>query len=388
MNQPDVRGSHTTWLEIDGDALRHNARALRALVRPARLLAVVKGNAYGHGMVAVARALAAEVDWFGVNSVEEARLLADGGHTKPILIMGGTMPGRLDEVVRHGFRQVVYDEGGAAALAAAAKRQGCRATAHLEVETGTNRLGARLEALVRLAAFVRGSESLTLEGISTHFANVEDTIDGSYAEHQLRRFQEGLAASAGDGPPPIRHTAATAAGILYPQTHFSMVRAGIGLYGLWPSTETREAAARAGVALQLRPVLSWKAHIVHVNDVPFGEPIGYGCTYVATRPRRIAVLPVGYAEGFDRSLSNRGRVLVGGRLCPVVGRVMMNMVMVDITDVPGAAVGDEAVLIGEQGGHALPAEDMAALLDTINYEVVTRISPSVPRVWTGADPPG
>jgi alanine racemase len=251
---------------------------------------------------------------------------------------------------------------------------------HLKVETGTNRLGARGSAATALAAFIRAQPTLVLEGVYTHYANVEDTLDNSYAEHQLRRYQAALAdIEACDGI--LTHTAATAAGILYPQTRFTMVRVGIGLYGLWPSAQTAEAARRANIDLDLQPVLSWKARVVHLNDVPLGEPVGYGCTYVATRPRRIAVLPVGYYEGFDRGLSNRGRVLIRGQVAPVVGRVAMNMTMVDVTDIPGVTVGDEAVIIGRQGDRSLTAEDMAALLDTINYEVVTRINPALPRIW-------
>ena len=322
--------------------------------------------------------------------------------------MGATAPERLGEVVRAGFRQAVYDCGTAAALAGEAERARVRAAVHLKVETGTNRLGARVEQARELAAFVRSRSALQLEGIYTHFATVEEEapnlepvtqmrfagaltnhativggMDPSYTSHQLRRFRDVLTGIEGDEPAPLKHCAATAAAILYPQAYFNLVRVGIGLYGLWPSRETQEAAQRRGVALDLRPVLSWKARIVHLNDVPFGEPIGYGCTYVATRPRRIAVLPAGYYEGLDRSLSNRGRVLVRGCLVPIVGRVAMNMCMVDVTDVPHVAVGDEAVLIGRQGERAIAAEDLAALLDTINYEVVTRISPAVPRVWVG-----
>ncbi len=374
---------YTAWVELDRAALLHNVRALKRLIAPARFMAVVKGNAYGHGMVQVATAIASFVDWFGVNSLDEALGLRAAGIAHPILIMGATPPERLPEVVRGGFRQVVYDRMGAEALAAAAARMGARAAAHLEVETGTNRLGARGAAVAELAAFIRSQPALVLEGIYTHYANVEDTLDNSYAEHQLRRYQDALAC-IGSCDGLLTHTAATAAGILYPQTRFGMVRVGIGLYGLWPSAETAEAAHRAGIALDLRPVLSWKARVVHLNDVPFGEPVGYGCTYVATRPRRIAVLPVGYYEGFDRSLSNRGRVLIRGHLAPVVGRVAMNMTMVDVTDIPGVAVGDEAVIIGHQGALSVTAEDMAALLDTINYEVVTRINPALPRIWVNA----
>jgi alanine racemase len=371
---------YTTWVELDRAALLHNVCALKRLIAPAKFMAVVKGNAYGHGMAEIASAIAPHVDWFGVNSLEEAQGLRAAGIGQPVLIMGATPPERLAEVVRGGFRPVVYDHASAQALATAAARLGRRAAVHLKVETGTNRLGARGAVARELATFIRSQPALALEGVYTHFANVEDTLDNSYTEHQLRRYQEALAdIGACDGL--LTHTAATAAGVLYPQTRFGMVRVGIGLYGLWPSAQTAEAARRAGIDLDLRPVLSWKARVVHLNDVPLGEPVGYGCTYVATRPRRIAVLPVGYYEGFDRSLSNRGRVLIRGQVAPVVGRVAMNMTMVDVTDIPGVAVGDEAVIIGRQGDRSLTADDMATLLDTINYEVVTRINPTLPRVW-------
>lgn len=372
---------HTTWIELDRAALLHNVRSLRRRIGTARFMAVVKGNAYGHGMAEVAMALHDEVDWFGVNSLDEALGLQAAGVSRPVLILGGTMAARAPEVVAGGFRQVVYDWTMATALANAAECAGTRARVHLKVETGTNRLGVRAEALRALAESVRNDPALEMEGLYTHYANVEDTLDNSFAEHQLRRFEEAIAPVEAEAPVPLRHSAATAASILYPETYFNLVRVGIGLYGLWPSAETREAARRGAVALDLHPVLAWKARIVHLNDVPFGEPIGYGCTYIATRPRRIAVLPVGYYEGMDRGLSNRGKVLVGGCVVPIVGRVAMNMCMVDVTDVPGVRVDDEAVLIGRQGDAAITAEDIAAQLDTINYEVVTRLSAALPRVW-------
>ncbi|MFN8558106.1 MAG: alanine racemase [Dehalococcoidia bacterium] len=374
---------HTTWVEIDRAALLHNVRTFRALLGAggAAMMAVVKGNAYGHGMADVARAVEAEVDWYGVNSLDEALALRAAGCTLPTLILGASAPERQSEIVRAGFRQVVYDRETAALVAREAARAGVRAAVHLEVETGTNRLGARHEALCALAAAVRAEPSLELEGLFTHYANIEDTIDGSYADHQLGRFRAAVAAVEAGGPVPIKHSAASAATILYPQTYFTMARVGVGLYGLWPSEDTREAARRAGLCVDLRPVLSWKARLVHLNDVPFGEPVGYGCTYVATRPRRIGVIPVGYYEGLDRGLSNRGRVLVRGRTAPIVGRVAMNMTMIDVSEIPDAAVGDDVVIIGRQAERAITAEDVAALLDTINYEVVTRIGPSAPRVW-------
>jgi alanine racemase len=376
---------YTTWVEIDRAALVHNARALRSRVAPAALMAVVKGNAYGHGQREVADALRGEVDWFGVNSLAEAELLRAEGHAGPVLILGHTPPAGADAVVRGDFRQVVYDEAGVASLAAAAEQRGRSARVHLEIETGTNRLGVRPAAAAALAAAVRARPSLSLEGAYSHFANVEDSLDDSFAERQLARFREVVADVERGGALPIKHAAATAAAVLYARTRFDVVRAGIGLYGLWPSTVTERAAREAGLELDLRPVLAWKTRVAHLNDVPLGETIGYGCAYYASQPRRIATLPVGYYEGLDRGLSGLGPegggvVLIGGRPAPIVGRVAMNMCMIDVTRVPGVRVGDEVVLLGRQGEARASAEAMAERLGTINYEVVTRIATSVPRV--------
>ena len=376
---------HTSWVEVDRAALLHNVRAFRRLIGDHTFAAVVKGNAYGHDMAAVARVIEPEVDWFSVNSLDEALGLRRAGCTLPVLIMGATMPNRFDEVVAGGFRQVVFNCEAAAALAEAAARAGTPTAVHLEIETGTNRLGARPEESVRLAAFIRERPSLHLEGVYTHYANVEDTLDSSYAEQQLQRFEQALAAIEAQAPVPIKHSAATAATILYPRTHFNLVRVGIGLYGLWPSSTTHEAAVLAETGLELAPVLSWKTRVVHLNDVPMGETVGYGCTYYVSQPRRIALLPIGYYEGLDRSLSSHGpdavaHVLVRGCPAPIVGRVSMNMTMVDVTRIPGVRVGDEVVVIGRQGEQQVSAEDMALALDTINYEVVTSISASVPCI--------
>lgn len=381
---PATRGL-PTWVEIDRRALVHNARALRAWVAPAALMAVVKGNAYGHGQSEVTDALRGEADWFGVNSLAEAELLRDEGHDRPVLILGHTPPAGAAAVARGGFRQVVYDEAGVEALARAAERERRVARVHLEIETGTNRLGVRPGRARELADLVRARPSLSLEGAYAHFANVEDSLDDSFADLQLSRLREALSSLEAGGPLAIKHAAATAAAILYGRTRFDLVRAGIGLYGLWPSSVTERAAREAGLDLDLRPVLTWKARVAHLNDVPLGETVGYGCAYYVSQPRRIATLPVGYYEGLDRGLSGLGpegggTVLVNGRPAPIVGRVAMNMCMVDVTRVPGVCVGDEVVLIGRQGDAHAPAEAMAERLGTINYEVVTRIGASVPRV--------
>ncbi|MGD9894522.1 MAG: alanine racemase, partial [Dehalococcoidia bacterium] len=349
------------------------------------LAAVVKGNAYGHGMTEVAATIEPAVDWFAVNSVDEARALHDDGRTKPILIMGATIPERCDEVVAGGFRQVVVNCESVKALAAAAARHGVRARVHVEVETGTNRLGVRPDECVRFISFIRTLPDLELEGVYTHFANIEDSLDSSYAEQQLTRYQQTLGRIEAAGPIPIKHTAASAAAMLYPQTHFNLLRMGVGLYGLWPSPLTRQASESAGRALELRPVLSWKTRVVHLNDVPMGETVGYGCTYYVSQPRRIATVPIGYYEGLDRGLSSRGpdsvaSMVVRGCPAPIVGRISMDMTTIDVSRIPNVAVGDEVVVIGEQAGTQATADTMAHALDTINYEIVTRIGTSLPRV--------
>jgi alanine racemase len=371
---------HTTWVEIDASALRHNLRTLRQRVTPARVMAVVKGNAYGHGLREVAAALRDEADWFGVNALHEAEVLRADGHDRPVVILGNMPPAQAEAVVRGGYRQIVYDQETVAALAAAARRQGTRARVHLTVETGTNRQGLHGDDLATIAAAVRAQPELELEGLYTHYANIEEASDFSYAGHQLGRFHEAVAIVEAGGPVPVKHTACSAAAILYPQTYFDVIRLGVSLYGLWPSEETRRAAASDGPPLTLRPALTWKARVAQVKEVARGETVGYGCTFRCERASRIAVLPAGYYEGVDRGLSNRGSVLIRGRRAPIAGRVCMNMTMVDVTDIPEARAGDEAVLLGRQGLETISAEEIAALLDTINYEVVTRIGQSVPRV--------
>jgi alanine racemase len=372
--------THTTWVELSRAALRHNLAAIKARVVPAAVMAVVKGNAYGHGQREVAEALRDTAEWFGVNALHEAQALRDDGHTVPILILGALHPEQVQAMVCGDFRQVIYDVASLELLGAAAERNGRMARVHLKVETGTNRQGVQGEELARLATAARRHPLVELEGLYTHYANIEEAGDFGYAAHQFARFEREVRSVEAGGAVPVKHTACSAAAILYPQTHFNLIRLGISLYGLWPSEETRRAACVAERALTLTPALSWKCRVAQVKELAEGEAVGYGCTFRTERPTRLAVLPVGYYEGFDRGLSNNGEVLIRGRRAPIAGRVCMNMSMVDVTEIPGVRAGDEAVLIGRQGEDELTAEEMAARIDTINYEVVTRIGASVPRV--------
>lgn len=373
------------WVELDAAALRGNVGTFRGLLRPGtRLGAVVKANAYGHGMLEVARlALDAGADWLCVNSLDEGIALRDSGFAAPVLLLGAFEPSRAAEVVEHQLRPAVYLPSVIDALEEAAVRAGLTVPVHVKLETGTNRQGVAGAELERLVARIRAATRVTLEGVYTHYANIEDTTDHSYAASQRETF--ALRSSDVErllgAPVPIRHSACSAAALLFPETHGGLVRVGISLYGLWPSRETFVSCqARGGDPVPLRPVLSWKSRIAQVKRVPEGAYVGYGCTYRTTRETTIAVLPLGYHEGYDRGLSGVAHVLVRGRRAPVRGRICMNMTMVDVTDVPGAGPMDEVVLLGQQGDERVSAEQLAAWCGTIPYEIVARIHPGLPRV--------
>jgi alanine racemase len=370
------------WVEIDGAALRNNVVEFkRRLGTEPRLGAVVKSNAYGHGMLEVARlAVEAGADWLCVNNVQEGVALRAAGLTPPILVMGYVPLDALEDVVAHDLQPVVYNVATLDRLDALAGGRPVRV--HVKVETGTHRQGVLERDVPAFVRRILGSRSLTLAGISTHFANIEDTTSHDFAETQIAAYARIADAIAGLNPGPlIRHSACSAAVLLFNRTHLDLARVGISLYGLWPSKETYVSCLERGKpSLDLKPVMTWKTRIAQVKDVPEGSYIGYGLTWRATRPTTIAVLPVGYYEGFDRELSGLAHVLVRGKRAPVRGRICMNMCMVDVTDVPGVALEDEVVLLGRQGDERVTAEQLAAWCGTISYEIVSRIHPSLPRV--------
>ncbi len=390
----------TSWIEISRRALRHNVAVLRAASqsggRQPILCAMVKGNAYGHGMLAVAQELvAAGVPWLGTCDLAEIEALRAAGLQAALYNVGWLPPDHAARAVQLDARLVVYDEVVVAACSEAARVAGTRARLHVKVETGNNRQGLRHDDAVRLAVRIGRDPHLHLEGLCTHFADVEDTTDHKFARSQLERFEAAAAAVrsalglAPAGHPDdglLCHASNTAAVLLWPEVCGGLVRFGIGAYGLWPSKETRLTASELGRKhMELQPVLSWKARVAQVRDVPTGEYVGYGRTHRTVRPTRIAVLPIGYYDGYDRGLSNLGQVLLHGQRARVLGRVAMNIVVVDATDCPGVAVGDEVVLIGAQAapdgeGDRVSADEMAGWLGTIHYEVTTRLAEHLPRV--------
>jgi alanine racemase len=379
----DPRAEVPTWIEIEADAIRHNLRLFRALVRPGTgVLAVVKANAYGHGIEAVARISHAEgVEMFGVHSADEVATLRKLGLGVPILAMGYLTPAQISSVVDEHVHVLLSSRQVLAALAAQAERMGCALPVHVKVDTGTHRQGVPPDEAAALAREAR-DRGLLVAGVATHFANIEDTTDHTYAFQQLDRFRAAVAAvREAVGEVPMVHAACSAAALLFREADFSLVRVGVSLYGHWPSRETYLSwlLAHGRDGIRLRPSLSWRARVGQLKEVPAGAPIGYGLTYRPTRLTRLAVLPVGYSEGLPRTLSNRARVLIRGCTAPVAGRVCMNITMVDVTDVPGVAEGDVATIIGADGNERVSVEELADLSGTINYEVLARLSPLLPR---------
>lgn len=376
------------WIEIDREAYHHNLSFFRSLLGKNReLCLIVKANAYGHGIkeiVKTARMSDAGVDSFGVHSLDEALELRESGVNEDILIMGYTPIASLSKVVEHDLRQVVYDLDTLRTLDLLGKKCGRKAKVHLKVETGTNRQGVSRDDLGSLLSALQNAEGIYPEGIYTHFANIEDTTRHHYAKQQIKEFLNILdRARDRELVFPRVHSACSAAALLFPDTWGDMVRVGISQYGLWPSRETflsyklKHSHTHADV---LKPVLSWKCRISQIKDLAPGSYVGYGCTYLTTRPTRLAVLPVGYSDGFDRALSNTGHVLVKGRRAQIRGRICMNLVMVDVTDIEGVEKEDEVVLLGNQGKDRISAEDHANTIGTINYEVVARIRSGIPRI--------
>jgi alanine racemase len=373
-----------TWIEVDADALVNNVRAIRQRIgADCRLCAVVKANAYGHGVLSVVAALPpGEVAYLAVATLQEALQLRSGGVELPILVLGYTPARHAAVAVWRGVTLTLFDDVTAQAVAHAANQEGVSASVHVKVNTGMNRLGLRTEDAPAFLTALRDNWAgdLNVEGLFTHFATAD--TDRDFAAVQFGRFLSLLNdLEARDLRPPICHAANSAAMLTMPETHLDMVRCGIALYGLDPDDE------KTPVPYTFRPLLSWKAEIAQVTSLEPGEGVSYGLEFVAQRPSVVAVIPVGYADGFPRRPLNWGSVLVHGQAAPIVGRVCMDQTIIDVTDIAeaGGSVrqGDEVVLIGQQGSSVLTAEEVARRIGTINYDVVSRILPRVPRLMVG-----
>ncbi len=369
-------------VDVDLGAIAGNVARLRALAAPAQYMAVVKANAYGHGLTRVAQALDGRVDAFGVYRADEALAIREAGVAAAVLVLGPVEPADLEPLHAADVAIALWDVAGFRADAArVARARGKPFAVHVKIETGVTRLGLSVTTAARAIAELLDDVTIRLDGVFTHLAAVEE-LESAFTLTQLERFETAIepVAAALRARATRLHAAASAALMLLPRARLDLVRAGIATYGIWPSAATRSALTQP---LELTPALAWRTKLVVVRDVAAETPVGYGCTFETTRPSRIGVLPIGYAEGIPRAASNRGAVLVGGRRAPIVGRVCMNMTMIDVTDVPGAHPGQSVTLIGRDGDALLGADDWGEWAGTIGYEIVARLPAELRRTYSG-----
>ena len=374
-----------TWAQVSLANLRHNFGTVqRHIGAGITICAVVKADAYGHGATECARALEEEgARWLGVTSLDEAIPLRDAGIHTRILLMTGFWRGEEEEIIRLQLTPTVWEPGQVELLEKAAAALGLpRHPVHLKVDTGMGRLGVALEDLLQVCSALKSSPHLLLEGLSTHLASSE-VLDAPSVDDQLKRFDEARLLLRREGfDPPLIHTANTGAVISRRESWNTMVRPGIALYGYHlPFERAGREVSGSKLRLAVKPVLTWNTRILSLREVRANQPLGYGGTYVTKAPARIAVLPVGYADGLNRALSSRGRVIVREHYAPIVGRISMDLTLVDVTGLPGIAVGDEVVLLGSGDGLSVDAREHAALADTNVYEILCGISKRVPRKY-------
>jgi len=374
LNSPIV------WAEVDLKAIAHNIRELRRITNPkARFMAVVKANAYGHGIIEVAReSLENGVEALGVAHIEEGIQLRKAGIDVPVLIFGYTSPVHAKKLIELDLTQTVYSYEISKKLSQAAAKYGKKIKVHIKVDTGMGRLGllsgikdsslSDVESISRLPM-------LELEGIYTHFATADES-DRSYAGKQFEIFMDLLNQLRIAGLEiPVTHAANSAAIINMPETHLDMVRAGISIYGLYTSEEVDRSI------IKLKPAMELKTKIIHLKKVPAGFKVSYGITYETEKPTTIATVSIGYADGLNRLLSSNGRMLVCGQSAPIVGRVCMDLTMLDVGEIPEIAMEEEVVVFGRQGNASITADEIASTINTINYEVVSTIMERVPRIY-------
>jgi len=371
---PPPKGRPTVCL-IDLGALRWNFRQARKKVGPqVKILSVVKANAYGHGACEIAEVLEDEgSDGFGTATVEEGIELRKRGIQSPVVVLAGVYPNQLEDIERYDLTSVICESEVLSRLKKIAKKRKGRLNFHLKVDTGMGRVGFLASESASWLPDLRDLKELKLQGVFSHFSKAESVTD-KYTKKQLESFRQVLQQLQANGhQPSFVHLANSAAIITLPEAYFTMVRPGLMLYGIYPSPEMVNE-------ISLKPVLTWKTSIHQLKRVPKGFSISYGQTFTTQRESMIATLPLGYADGYKRSLSNRGAVLVRGQRAPIIGTICMDLTMVDVTDIRGVSQGDEVVLLGQQKDAAISANEMASWANTISYEILTSISARVPRI--------
>lgn len=383
MKDPNDK-RHLSWIELSRTAFQRNIDSLSRLAQGRLIAASVKANAYGHGLAEVVQIFnsLSKVDYLTVHSLEEAAICRRAGWERPVMVLGPILREDATAVLEVDAEPVVSSVELLTKLGQVSKKHNRRIKTHLKLETGTNRQGVTEAELERYAKIYQKYPQLQGPyGAATHFANIEDTTRHDYAQYQLANFNRMTRKMVDLRiKPTLRHTASSAATILFEKTHFDMVRPGISVYGYWPSKETYLSYRLMGGSNDLFvPPLSWKTRVTQLKRLAADSFVGYGCTYRTSAPSRIAVLPVGYYDGYDRALSNRAHVLINGRRAPVRGRVCMDLMMVDTTHIRQVSYENPVVLIGNDGGEAITADTLADWAGTINYEIVARLSQSTPR---------
>ena len=372
-----------TRAEIDLTAFRHNLQNLRKYLDPqTRIMAVVKADAYGHGAVPCAR-IAVEsgaANYLGAGVIEEGIELRENGLNAPILILGSIFPDEAEDLVRHNLATILCTQPLAQALSKEAEKQDKTVSVHIKVDTGMNRLGISPENLPALLDQVRNLKNLKIEAVSTHFSSADDE-DLSVTQAQLEKFQTALTILQKEGVhTPIVHCANTSALFKFPESHFNMVRPGLILYGVLPSPSLRPVIDQGENPFQ--PVMQWKSQIILLKPIAKNQPVSYSGSFTTQRDSLIATLPIGYADGLHRMLSNKMDVLIRGRRAPQVGNICMDMILVDVTDIPDVQAGDEVVIFGRQGDEMISVEELAVKGKTIPYEILCSVSKRVPRIYT------
>lgn len=374
----DSETQRPTWAEISLPSLKHNFNVLRQHVsRSVQIMAVVKANAYGHGAVECARTLEdAGADCFAVSLIEEGIELRRAGIMLPIVCLGGFHPRQASLVVEHDLTPVVFDVDAVFALSHEAQSRNSLVNLHIKIDTGMGRLGIAIDKLPEFALSVTHLPNVRIDGVLSHLADA-DALSTEFTQGQIAEFSRAVEIlKAADIKPTFRHLANSAAIHGYPESWENLVRAGAAVYGL-----RDDVLGPHGPRFDLKPVMSLYSRVTLVKDVPAGASIGYSRTFQTSRPSRIAILPIGYADGYRRALSNRGQVLIRGKVALVIGRISMDLTIIDVTDIAGVERGDKVTLIGSDGGRELRPEELASAIDTVSYEIVCGITSRVPRVY-------
>jgi alanine racemase len=368
-----------SYIELSQANLIHNLKAFRAVVHPAiKVVGVVKANAYGHGQQEVVSMLEGQLDYFQVDDLQELRLLRKISKM-PTLVFGYVAQHELEEAITLDGILAVYDYERLERINQIAKKLYKKVLVHVKIDACLGRQGLLVNEVENFAKYIKKFDYIVVDGVYSHFANIEDTTDFTHAQKQLNAFKEAIDLFRKNGFENINHHISATSGILVYEKdnhHNALVRLGIGLYGLWPSHELKAAHKN----ITLKPVMRWVTHLAQIKTVPADYSIGYGLTYITTAPTKIGIIPQGYSDGYDRKLSNSGQVIINGTRCKVIGRVAMNMVAIDISHLADVRVEDEVVLLGRQGSEEISAEELAEKTGTINYEIIARISPLLPRV--------